>query len=54
MKAVLNGHVVAEGAKRGVPTPVSAAVVGVVREVDAGTREAAPQNIELALRRAGV
>jgi len=50
----MNGHVAAEGAKRGVPTPVSNAVIGVVREVDAGTREPAPQNVELALRRAGV
>ncbi len=36
------------------PTPVSAAVVEVMHEVEAGTREPVPQNIELALRRAGV
>jgi 2-dehydropantoate 2-reductase len=50
----MNGHVVAEGRKVGVPTPVSAAVVEVVHEVEAGTRAASAQNIELALRRAGV
>jgi 2-dehydropantoate 2-reductase len=50
----MNGHVVAEGRKLGVPTPVSAAVVEVVHEVEAGTRPQAAPNIELALRRAGV
>ena len=50
----MNGHVVAQGRERGVPTPVSAAVVGTVREVEAGTRQAVPQNIELTLRRAGL
>jgi 2-dehydropantoate 2-reductase len=50
----MNGHVVAQGRERQVPTPVSAAVVETVREVDAGTRQPAPQNIELTLRRAGL
>jgi len=50
----MNGHVVAEGRKLGLPTPVSAAVVEVVHEVEAGTRAPAAPNIELALRRAGV
>jgi 2-dehydropantoate 2-reductase len=50
----MNGHVVAEGRGRGVPTPVSAAVVEVVREVDAGRRRPAPETIGLALERAGV
>ena len=36
----------------GVPTPVSAAVVALVREIDAGTRKPAPEHIELALARA--
>jgi ketopantoate reductase len=49
----MNGHVVAQGRERGIPTPVSAAVVEVVREVEAGLRQPAPQNIEGALRRAG-
>ena len=50
----MNGHVVAQGQKIGVPTPVSAAVVEVMHEVEAGPREPSSQNIELALRRAGV
>jgi len=50
----MNGHVVAEGGTVGVPTPVSAAVVEIVHEVEAGARAPRPQNIEVALRRAGV
>ncbi len=49
----MNGHVVAQGAERRVPTPVSAAVVDIMREVETGSRQPAPQNIELTLRRAG-
>ena len=49
----MNGHVVAQGRERGVPTPVSAAVVEVVHEVERGQRKAEPQNIALTLRRAG-
>jgi 2-dehydropantoate 2-reductase len=50
----MNGHVVAQGRERGVPTPVSTATVDVVREIDAGTRKPEPQNIGAVLRRAGV
>jgi 2-dehydropantoate 2-reductase len=50
----MNGFVVAKGHERGVPTPVSAAVVDIVHEVEQGIRKPAPQNIELVLRRAGV
>ncbi len=50
----MNGYVVARGRERGVPTPVSAAVVRVMHEVEGGLRQPAPQNIGLALRRAGV
>jgi 2-dehydropantoate 2-reductase len=50
----MNGHVVAQGRERGVPTPLSAAVVEVVHEVERGTLAPAPQNIALALRRAGL
>jgi 2-dehydropantoate 2-reductase len=48
----MNGHVVAEGRRTGVATPVSAAIADVVREVQAGARRQAPQNLEVALRRA--
>lgn len=50
----MNGHVVAQGREHGVPTPVSAAIVEVMHEVERGARQPAPQNIELVLRRAGV
>jgi 2-dehydropantoate 2-reductase len=50
----MNGHVVAQGKAKGVPTPVSAATVTVVREIDARTRKQAPENIADVLRRAGV
>lgn len=50
----MNGHVIAQGREHGVPTPVSAAVVEVMHEVERGDRKPVPQNIELALRRAGV
>jgi hypothetical protein len=32
---------------------VSSAVVGLMREVDAGTRKPAPEHIEIALKHAG-
>jgi 2-dehydropantoate 2-reductase len=50
----MNGHVIAQGRAKGVPTPASAAVVEVMHEVERGERKPVPQNIELALRRAGV
>jgi 2-dehydropantoate 2-reductase len=50
----LNGHVVRQGREAGVPTPVSAATVEMVREIDAGTRKPEAQNIGAVLRRAGV
>jgi 2-dehydropantoate 2-reductase len=50
----MNGHVVRQGRAHGVPTPVSAAVVALVQEVESGARKPEPPNIGLALRRAGV
>jgi len=50
----MNGHVVAKGKEKGVPTPISVATVSVVREIDAGTRKQAPENIAEVLKRAGV
>lgn len=49
----MNGYVIAQGRERSVPTPVSAAVVAVMHEVEHGVRKPDPQNIELALRHAG-
>jgi 2-dehydropantoate 2-reductase len=50
----MNGHVVAEGGRRRVPTPVSAAVVDTVHEIERGERKPAAENVALTLRRAGV
>jgi 2-dehydropantoate 2-reductase len=50
----MNGHVVAQGRARGVATPVSAAVIDLVHEVERGVRRAAPENLEVSLRRAGL
>jgi 2-dehydropantoate 2-reductase len=48
----MNGHVVVEGRARGVPTPVSAAVVEIVHEIERRDRKPGPENIALALQRA--
>ena len=50
----MNGHVVAQGRERGVPTPVSAAVVQMVHEIERRERKPAAENIALTLERAGV
>jgi len=50
----MNGLVVTQGRERAVPTPVSAAVVEVIHEIERGERQAAPENIALSLKRAGV
>jgi 2-dehydropantoate 2-reductase len=50
----MNGHVVAQGRQKGVPTPVSAAAVEVMHEVEKGVRRPEPKNIELVLSRAGL
>lgn len=50
----MNGHVVAMGREAGVPTPVSAAVVAVMHEIDDGVREPSPANIERALSMASL
>jgi 2-dehydropantoate 2-reductase len=48
----MNGHVVARGRELGVPTPLSSAVVGIVREIDTGVRKQSPAHIEQALEAA--
>ena len=50
----MNGYVVAQGRERGVPAPVSSAVVEVMHEVANGSRKPDPKNVELTLRRAGL
>jgi 2-dehydropantoate 2-reductase len=49
----MNGFVVDKGREVGVETPVSSAVVELVREIDAGSRRPSADHIEIALRRAG-
>jgi 2-dehydropantoate 2-reductase len=50
----MNGHVVAQGRARGVATPVSAAVIEVIHEVERRERKPAAENIALTLKRAGL
>ncbi|PYN92353.1 MAG: hypothetical protein DMD91_32510 [Candidatus Rokuibacteriota bacterium] len=50
----MNGLVVDKGRERGVPTPVSAAAVDVIHEIERGARKPAAENLGLTLRRAGV
>ncbi len=50
----MNGHVVAKGKETDVATPVSAAVVDMIHEIERGARKPAPENIAHVLRRAGV
>jgi 2-dehydropantoate 2-reductase len=50
----MNGFVVAKGKERGIPTPVSAATVETMHEIETGARKPDAKNIELTLRRAGV
>jgi hypothetical protein len=50
----MNGHVVAMGREKKIPTPVSAATVDVMHEVEQGTRKPAAENIAAVLKRAGV
>lgn len=50
----MNGYVVERGREKSVPTPVSAAAVDTIHEIESGDRKAAPENIAATLRRAGV
>ena len=46
----LNGYVVERGREKGVPTPANAALTAMVREIEAGTRQISPDNLEELLR----
>jgi 2-dehydropantoate 2-reductase len=50
----MNGFVVEQGRVAGIATPVSAAIVETVHEIERGARKPAPENIGLTLKRAGV
>lgn len=43
----INGHVAAEGARLGVPTPVNDAILEVARRIESGALEPRPDNLEL-------
>jgi len=49
----LNGTVVAEAGKVGIPTPVNAALLEVARRIESGTLEPGPGNLQLVLDLAG-
>ena len=49
----MNGYVVARGLEAGVPTPVSAAVVELMHDIDSGRARPGPANVDLVLQRAG-
>jgi 2-dehydropantoate 2-reductase len=50
----MNGHIAAKGKEKGVATPVTSAVVAIMREIDAGSRTSSPVHIEQALKTAGL
>ena len=50
----MNGYIVEEGRRVGVPTPINAAIVEVVQEVQAGQRAPGPENVREVLIRAGM
>jgi 2-dehydropantoate 2-reductase len=50
----MNGHVLAQGRAKGVPTPVTAATIEMIHEIERGGTKPAAQNIGLTLKRAGV
>jgi 2-dehydropantoate 2-reductase len=50
----MNGYIVDEGRRVGVPTPVNAAIVQVVQEVQSGQRAPGPENVHRVLNLAGI
>ncbi len=50
----MNGYIVEQGRSVGIPTPVNAAIVQVVREVHSGQRAPGPENVARVLSLAGL
>ena len=50
----MNGYIVEQGRRAGVPTPVNAAIVQVVREVQTGQTAPGPENVQRVLSLAGL
>ena len=51
---LMNGHIVDRGREVGVPTPVNAAIVEVVKGIDEGRITPDPSNVERVLEMAGL
>ena len=50
----MNGYIVQKGREVGVPTPVNAAIVEVVKGIDEGRLTPDPSNVERVLQMAGL
>ena len=50
----MNGYIVEKGREAGIPTPVNAAIVKVVKDIEAGRLSADPSNVERVLSMAGL
>ena len=50
----MNGYIVEQGRRSGIPTPVNAAIVQVVNEVESGRRQPGPANVHRVLSLAGL
>ena len=50
----MNGYIVEQGRRVGIPTPVNAAIVQVVREVESGQIQPGPENVRRVLHLAGL
>ena len=50
----MNGYIVEQGRRSGIPTPVNAAIVQVVNEVESGQRRPGPANVHRVLSLAGL
>ena len=42
----LNGYVAGKGREYGVPTPVNNAIIAIVKEIENGSRQVSPDNLE--------
>ena len=50
----MNGYIVEQGRRSGIPTPINAAIVEVVQEVQSGRRPPGPDNVHRVLELAGM
>ena len=50
----MNGYIVARGREMNIPTPVNAATVEIIRQIEANQLESKPENMETILSIAGL